>query len=159
MKKTIITTLLAILSIGLKAQVVQDSICVDPIVLTGKGDRLPQFRSGMNDLARYIGFHLKYPKEAKKNGVEGRVITTFVVEADGTISHVQPVQSLVHFKNKRKLLEKSGMSELELTNLYGNLFQDEAKRVISSMPKWTPGHQAGMPVRVKYTCPITFANP
>ncbi len=159
MKKTIIAAMLAMLSIGLKAQVVQDTTCVEARVLTSEGDRLPQFRSGMNDLARYIGFHLKYPKEAKKNGVEGRVITTFIVEADGTISHVQPVQSLVHFKNKKKLLEKSGMSEQELTNLYGNQFQDEAKRVISSMPKWTPGHQAGKPVRVKYTCPIIFANP
>ena len=157
--KLFVTVLLAMLSSGIKAQVVQDSTCVDARVLTGEGDRLPQFRSGMNDLVRYIGFHLKYPKEAKKNGVEGRVITTFIVEADGTISHVQPVQSLVHFKNKKKLLEKSGMSEQELTNLYGNLFQDEAKRIISSMPKWTPGHQAGKPVRLKYSCPIIFANP
>ena len=157
MYKAIIIILLAMMSMGARAQVAQDTTCVDVKTLTGKSDKLPKCRSGMSDLVRYIGFHLKYPKEAKKNGVEGKVLTVFVVEADGSISHVQPVQSLVHFRNKEKLLEKSGMSEQELTNLYGNQFQDEAKRVISKMPKWTPGSQSGKPIRVKYSCPITFA--
>lgn len=159
MYKVIIIILLAMMSMEARSQEVQDpdTAYVDVKTLTGENDKLPQFRGGMNDLVRYIGFHLKYPKEAKKNGVEGKVLTVFVVEADGSISHVQPVQSLVHFRNKAKLLEKSGMNEQELTNLYGNQFQDEAKRVISTMPKWAPGSQSGKPIRVKYSCPITFA--
>ena len=136
-----------------------DTTCVDLSTMTGKNDKLPQFRHGMSDLVRYLLFNLKYPKEAKKAGVEGRVLTVFIVEADGSVSHVQPVQSIVHFKNKKKLLETSGMSEQELTDHYGNLFQDEAKRVISTMPNWTPGQQSGKPIRVKYSLPVTFAAP
>ena len=52
-----------------------------------------------------------------------------------------------------------GMTEEEMTNHFGNLFQDEAKRVLNSMPNWKPGVQFGRPVRVKYTIPITFAQP
>ncbi|MBR1558350.1 MAG: energy transducer TonB [Prevotella sp.] len=159
MNKLIVTALLAMMSAGMKAQVAQDTACVDVKTMVGKNDKLPQFRSGVNDLVRYLSFNVKYPKEAKKAGVEGRVVTVFVVEADGSISNVQPVQSLVHFKNKEKTLKDTGKTEQELTNHFGNLFQDEAKRVISTMPKWTPGVQDGKKVRVKYSCPITFAQP
>jgi TonB family protein len=102
---------------------------------------------------------VRYPKEAKKHKVEGRVIITFVVEGDGSISNVEPVQSFVHFVNKEKALKATGMTEEEMTNHFGNLFQDEARRVLNSMPKWKPGVQFGRPVRVKYTMPLNFAQP
>ena len=73
-----------------------------------------------------------YPEEAEEKGIEGKVFVTFIVEPDGNIDEVK-VASSVH-----KLLD------------------NEAVRVIKSMPKWIPGKQNGEPVRVKYTAPISF---
>ena len=72
------------------------------------------------------------PAVAEENGVQGRVICAFVVEPDGSISDVKVVKSVDPSLDK------------------------EAKRVISSMPKWIPGRQKGTAVRVKYTTPVAF---
>ena len=75
---------------------------------------------------------MKYPEAAEKAGTQGRVIATFVVEKDGSISNARVVKSV--------------SKELD----------EEALRVINAMPKWTPGMQSGKNVRVKYTIPISF---
>ena len=138
MKKLLITAMLAAVCGGVNAQVVNPDSIID---------------------GNWLSFYVRYPKEAKKHKVEGRVIITFVVEGDGSISNVEPVQSLVHFVNKEKALKATGMTEEEMTNHFGNLFQDEARRVLNSMPNWKPGVQFGRPVRVKYTMPLNFAQP
>ena len=81
---------------------------------------------------QFLSQNVKYPVEAHKAGVQGRVIATFVVEKDGSITEAKIVKSV--------------SPELDA----------EALRVIGSMPNWMPGMQNGEPVRVKYTVPITF---
>ena len=88
---------------------------------------------GPSGLAQYLSLAIRYPVVAEENGVQGRVICTFIVETDGSISNVKVV------KNVDPALDK------------------EAVRVISSMPKWKPGTLKGKVVRVKYTVPVTFS--
>ena len=83
-------------------------------------------------MMEYLSKNVRYPEEAHKNGVQGRVIATFVVEKDGSITEARIARSV------------------------DNLLDAEALRVVNAMPKWTPGMQKGEPVRVKYTIPITF---
>lgn len=93
---------------------------------------MPQFPGGPSALFEYLSKNIKYPVVAEENGVQGRVIVTFVVERDGSITDVQVVKSVDPSLDK------------------------EAKRVVSSMPNWIPGKQNGSAVRVKYTVPVTF---
>ncbi len=87
---------------------------------------------GASGLMQFLSMSVRYPLEAEENGIQGRVIVSFVVERDGSITDVRVVKS-VHPSLDR-----------------------EAVRVVKSMPKWIPGKQKGSPVRVKYTTPITF---
>lgn len=87
---------------------------------------------GQAGLFQYLSNTIQYPVVAEKNGVQGRVIVTFVVERDGSITDVKVVKSVAPSLDR------------------------EAVRVVSSMPKWTPGKQKGDAVRVKYTMPVTF---
>ena len=93
---------------------------------------MPQFPGGQIAMLKYIMENMKYPEQAMKEGIQGRVAVSFIVEKDGSISNVRPVLS-VH-----PLLDK------------------EAVRVVKSMPKWTPGKQNGKPVRVRFNVPIMF---
>lgn len=98
----------------------------------GVADQMPTFPGGQAALLQFISQRLKYPKECEKDGIQGRVVCSFLVEEDGSISNLQ-VMRPVH-----PLLDK------------------EAVRVLSQLPKWNPGLIKGMTVRVKYTVPITF---
>jgi TonB family protein len=95
-------------------------------------EQMPQFPGGPSALMQFLSQNVKYPVEAHKAGVQGRVIANFVVEKDGSITEAKIVKSV--------------SPELDA----------EALRVIGSMPNWMPGMQNGEPVRVKYTVPITF---
>ena len=97
---------------------------------------MPEFPGGQAALFKFLSENVKYPKEAVKKGIQGRVICQFVVEADGSISNVEVVRSGGH-----------------------HLLDQEAVRVISIMPKWKPGTQRGKPIRVKYTIPVNFRLP
>ena len=81
---------------------------------------------------KYLADNIKYPKKAKDNNIEGRVFVNFVVEKDGSINEVKVLRGI------------------------GGGCDEEAVRVINSMPKWKPGKQEGKPVRVYYTIPIFF---
>ena len=83
-------------------------------------------------MMKYITTNLQYPAAAKKAGTQGRVIVQFVVERDGTITNAKAVRSV-----------ESSMDE-------------EAVRIINTMPKWKPGMQRGKTVRVKFTVPVMF---
>lgn len=93
---------------------------------------MPEFPGGTKKLMSYLGNNIKYPEKAKKDGVKGRVFITFVVEKDGSIGDV-------------KLLRGIGAG-----------CDEEAMRVIESMPNWKPGMTEGKPVRVQYNLPIKF---
>ena len=94
---------------------------------------MPTFPGGTNSMIKYFSENIKYPEQAKSKGVKGRVLVNFVVEKDGRITDCKVV--------------KSASPELD----------NEALRVVSSMPKWNPGKKDGQPVRVKFTIPISFA--
>jgi protein TonB len=93
---------------------------------------MPSFPGGDAALQQYLSKNIKYPVVAEENGVQGRVIVTFVVERDGSITDVKVVKSVDPSLDK------------------------EATRVVKSMPHWIPGKQNGSAVRVKYTVPVTF---
>jgi hypothetical protein len=95
-------------------------------------EQMPEFPGGMSALMKYITTNLQYPAAAKKAGTQGRVIVQFVVERDGTITNAKAVRSV-----------ESSMDE-------------EAVRIINTMPKWKPGMQRGKTVRVKFTVPVMF---
>lgn len=95
-------------------------------------ETMPEFPGGQASLFKYLNENVKYPVIAQENNIQGRVIVQFVVEKDGSVTDVQVVRSVDPSLDK------------------------EAKRVISSMPKWSPGKQRGKAVRVKYTVPVNF---
>ena len=95
-------------------------------------EQQPQFPGGEAALMAFIKKTLKYPAFAAENGIQGRVTLSFTVEKDGSIGNIEVMRSPADELSK------------------------EAIRVVSQMPKWTPGKQRGKPVRVKYVLPITF---
>ena len=95
-------------------------------------EQMPSFPGGDAELMKFLNTHIKYPVVAEENGIQGRVVATFVVERDGSISDVKVIKSVDPSLDK------------------------EAIRVLKSMPKWIPGKQNGSAVRVKYTVPVTF---
>ena len=92
----------------------------------------PEFPGGLQALSDYLRDNIKYPEACRKDSIQGRVIISFVVEKDGSISSAEVIKS-VH-------------EQLDA----------EALRVISAMPKWKPGKQRGKVVRVEYAIPIKY---
>lgn len=95
-------------------------------------EQQPEFPGGEAALIAYIGKNTKYPAIARENNIEGRVFISFVVEKDGNISDVKVVRGI------------------------GGGCDEEAKRVIKSLPRFTPGKQNGRPVRVQFNVPVNF---
>ncbi|MBL7766643.1 MAG: energy transducer TonB [Chitinophagaceae bacterium] len=95
-------------------------------------DQMPEFPGGQDAMMTYLRQNLKYPEMAKEAGIQGRVICGFVVNEDGQISDVTVLRGI------------------------GNGCDQEAIRVIKSMPNWKPGRQNGRPVKVKFNLPINF---
>ena len=96
-------------------------------------ETMPYFPGGREVLLKYLAANIKYPASAVKAKKQGRVIVTFIVQKDGSITHAK--------------IAKSIDPELDA----------EALRVVKGMPKWTPGTQNGKPVNVKYTVPVKFS--
>jgi len=95
-------------------------------------EQMPEFPGGQAALLKWISDNIKYPTIAEENGIQGRVVCTFVVERDGSVTDVQVARSIDPSLDK------------------------EAVRVLKKMPRWNPGKQNGSAVRVKYTVPVTF---
>ncbi len=96
-------------------------------------EQMPEFPGGIDALIEYLSTNVTYPATAQANGIQGRVIVTFIVERDGSINDV------------------------EVLNSVDPALDREAVRVVSEMPKWIPGRkQNGETVRVKYNIPISF---
>lgn len=101
----------------------------------GVVEQMPAFCGGDAALRKYLAENTHYPEEAKEEGVQGRVVVNFVVEKDGSITDVKVVRGI------DPLLDK------------------EAVRVVKTMPKWIPGKQSLVPVRVRYVLPVSFKLP
>lgn len=95
-------------------------------------EKMPSFPGGDAELLKYIATNIKYPKESQDNGEQGRVICSFIVGRDGSVNNPEVLRGVTPLLN------------------------EEAVRVINTMPRWNPGMQRGRAVAVKYTVPITF---
>ena len=95
-------------------------------------EMMPSFVGGTSEMYKFLGKMLKYPSQAQRANVSGRVYMSFIIEKDGSITDVQVVKSV------------------------GFGLDEEATRVVKLMPKWIPGKQNGRNVRVKFTIPVTF---
>lgn len=95
--------------------------------------QMPEFPGGEDELIRYLGQHIRYPERAREQGTQGRVVVGFVVDREGRISN------------------------LSLKRGIGNGCDEEAMRVIGSMPVWKPGKMNGHPVAVFFELPIMFS--
>ena len=159
MNKLIITALLAMMCGSVKAQEVLDTTSVNAKLLTAEGNKMPKYKSGIASVMQYLGNNIKYPKEAAQNGVEGRVIVSFLVNKDGVVCNVRPVKVDLKFFDLHKMSEKTGKSEEDLRIHYTWLFSQEAVRVISAMPNWKPGMLDGKKVGAYCAVPVSFAIP
>ena len=92
----------------------------------------PEFPGGPAKLLEYVQKNLKYPMMARESDIQGKVFVGFVVEKDGSVSNVKVLRGI------------------------GGGCDEEAVRVVQSLPKFKPGKQRGNPVRVAYTLPIVF---
>lgn len=92
----------------------------------------PEFPGGMEALIKYLSENIKYPEQAKKNKIQGKVYISFVVEKDGSVADAKVLRGI------------------------GGGCDEEALRVVNAMPKWTPGKQRNTPVRVQFNLPVAF---
>jgi len=92
----------------------------------------PIFPGGTDALIKYLGDNIKYPTKAKEAGISGTVTISFIVEKDGSVSNVKVVHGI------------------------GGGCNEEAIRIVSLMPKWTPGKQRGRAIRTQFQIPLIF---
>ena len=95
-------------------------------------EEMPSYPGGEQKLMEYVAKNIKYPQIARETGIQGRVFVGFVVEPDGSVSNVKVLRGI------------------------GGGCDEEAMRVVKSMPKWKPGKQRGKAVRVSYMLPVNF---
>ena len=98
-------------------------------------ETMPQFPGGQGVLMKYLAANIKYPASAVKAKKQGRVLVTFVIQKDGSVTNAR--------------IARSVDPELDA----------EALRIVKAMPNWTPGTQDGKPVNVKYIIPVKFSLP
>ena len=116
-----------------KVAVVKSDVDADSAAnskIFGAAEEMPSFPGGSLALMQYIREHLRYPKDSIGSTVTGRVLVGFVVNEDGSLSDVKVMKSLTP------------------------AMDEEAIRVVKSMPKWKPGKQNGKAVKIKYTVPV-----
>jgi len=104
----------------------------DPNTIFVAVEQMPEFPGGGRALFEYLSRNVKYPRLAQETGIRGTVYVSFVVEPDGSISNVKVLRGI------------------------GGGCDEEAIRVFSTMPRWSPGYQAGRPVRVSFSASISF---
>ena len=113
--------------VEVKEEVIEDD---QPFLIA---ETMPSFQGGdLNKFRTWVQQNIRFPQIALENGIQGRVVLSFVIEKDGRLTNIQVLQS-----PDRSL-------------------SDEAIRVLSKSPKWSPGKQRNQVVRVKYTLPVDF---
>lgn len=96
-------------------------------------EELPEFPGGHEAMNVFIASNIRYPKVAAENGIQGRVFVSFVIDTDGSVTDAKIARGV------------------------DPLLDNEALRVVNSMPKWKPGKQRGIDVKVSYTLPVSFS--
>ncbi len=97
-----------------------------------QSEEQPIFPGGDKAFINFIKYHSEYPRDAKENGIQGRVIVSFIIEKDGSVSNAKVERGI------------------------GFRCDEEALRVVNKLPKYIPGKQNGLPVRVQVLMPINF---
>ena len=95
-------------------------------------ESMPEFKGGISEFYKFVGENLKYPSQARRIGVQGKVFVHFIVDRDG------------------------GLSDIKIARGIGAGCDEEVLRILAMSPKWIPGKQRGNPVRVRMMMPITF---
>ena len=111
---------------------VKQVVEADPNQIFTSVEQVPEFPGGLEKFGAYLSKTIRYPAVARENGTQGRVICTFVVEKDGSLT------------------------DIKVTRGIGGGCDEEAVRVLKNSPHWKPGIQNGRPVRVQYSVPISF---
>lgn len=93
----------------------------------------PTFKGGIDSFYKFLASNVRYPKEAKKRNIQGKVVLSFIVNKDGTLSDIKVIRGI------------------------GGGCDEESVRVLQLSPPWEPGVQFGRPVRVQYNIPLTFS--
>ena len=159
MKRTILSLVLAALTIGAAAQST-DGRPVEKDTVQNAGNRVDaQFPGGEKALKKFVLKNLSYPDMASAFDVEGTVVMTFVVEKDGSLSDISAHDCTIDRFNTTKFSQETEARQKELKEQFALLFAKEGARVIRKMPKWTPGKLDGKPISVKYHLPIRFYDP
>lgn len=109
----------------------QDETIPEPKFYTAP-EQMPTFPGGMEALAKYLATNLHYPSAARNAQIQGRVFVNFIIENDGSVTSANILRGI------------------------GGGCDEEALRVVSQMPRWTPGRQNGIPVRVSFNLPVNF---
>lgn len=104
----------------------------EPEVILLFAEEQPSFPGGEQAFYQYVSKHMKYPRQAIRSGIEGRVYIEFVVDTDGSLSDIKVAKGI------------------------GAGCDEEALRVLQNSPKWNPGKQRGRAVKVRMTIPIIF---
>ena len=107
----------------------------DGVMEYDKAKYPPEYPGGNEGLSKFLSDNIKYPKSAEKNGIQGTVVLQFIVEKSGAISNVKVLRSV------------------------DKALDNEAVRVVKTMPKWIPGKQSLVPVRVRFILPVSFKLP
>ena len=132
MKKLVLLSMMAVLCL-MTANAQKTVVSQSNQNVYDQVEEMPEFPGGMPALIEFLQTNIKYPKDAIKQEVGGRVMVMFVVETDGSISNVRVA---------RKVFPS---------------LDEEAVRVVKTMPKWKPGKEKGRLVRVNYTLPVVFS--
>lgn len=115
-----------------KSGVIQTDTIKENMLMGDIVEQMPEFPGGSSALMEFLSDNVKYPAECVKDSIQGRVVVTFIVEKDGSITEAKVVRS-VHPQ-----------------------LDQEALRVVGLMPKWRPGSMNGQRQRVRYTLPVKF---
>lgn len=113
------------------AAIIEPDSTDDPVAL-GLVEQRPMFPNGDVAMMKFVADNIVYPVSALEEGVQGKVIVSFIIEKNGALSDVKVVRGM-----------HPGLDK-------------EAVRVVKKMPNWTPGYNKGRPVRVTYLLPVTF---
>ncbi len=101
-------------------------------VIVDYTDEMPSFKGGVSEFYKFVSKNLKYPAQARRIGIEGKVFVQFVVDKNGSLSDIKVVRGI------------------------GAGCDEEVLRIVNMCPAWNPGFQGGSPVRVRMILPVTF---
>ena len=121
--------MMIVMSSPAMAQDVDSITNIESKKVFGNPEMQPTFKGDIN---LWLAQNMRYPEEAEKNNIEGKVIVSFVIEKDGSVSNIKALKS-----------PHSSLTE-------------EVVRLVKAMPNWNPGTMSGKPVRVKYVLPLSF---